>query len=115
MSNQCPMIREPVSHGRVEPSTGPNESPAKTEIPATTVSTLRRPTSCSTRSRPRTARHASATQNLFNVRVSNGILGSFLITPTGDTTLNAVAVHRIVDGEVTTMSTVDVPDALVGR
>lgn len=58
---------------------------------------------------------ASATQNLFNVRVSNGILGSFLITPTGDTTLNAVAVHRIVDGEVTTMSTVDVPDALVGR
>ena len=35
--------------------------------------------------------------------------------PTGDTTLNAVAVHRIVDGEVTTMSTVDVPDALVGR
>ncbi len=58
---------------------------------------------------------ASATQNLFNVRVSNGILGSFLITPTGDTTLNAVAVHRIVDGEVTTVSTVYVPDALVGR
>jgi DNA-binding SARP family transcriptional activator/ABC-type branched-subunit amino acid transport system substrate-binding protein len=58
---------------------------------------------------------ASATQSLFKTSVSNGILGSFLITPTGDTTLNAVTVHRIVDGEVTTMSTVDVPDALVSR
>jgi hypothetical protein len=47
--------------------------------------------------------------------VSNGILGSFWITPTGDTTLNAVAVHRIVDGKVTTSSTVVVPDALVSR
>lgn len=47
--------------------------------------------------------------------MSNGILGSFLITPTGDTTLNAVAVHRIVDGKVTTMTTVDVPDALATR
>jgi DNA-binding SARP family transcriptional activator/ABC-type branched-subunit amino acid transport system substrate-binding protein len=58
---------------------------------------------------------ASATRNLFNTSVSNGILGSFLITPTGDTTLNAIAVHRIVDGEVTTMSTVYVPDALASR
>lgn len=46
---------------------------------------------------------ASATRSLFNTRVSNGILGSFFITPTGDTTLNAVTVHRIVDGEVTTI------------
>jgi DNA-binding SARP family transcriptional activator/ABC-type branched-subunit amino acid transport system substrate-binding protein len=58
---------------------------------------------------------ASATRSLFKTRVSNGILGSFLITPSGDTTLNAVTVHRIVDGEVTTMSTVDVPDALASR
>jgi hypothetical protein len=58
---------------------------------------------------------ASATRSPFNTRVSNGIFGSFLITPTGDTTLNAVAVHRIVDGEVATMSTVDVPDALASR
>lgn len=58
---------------------------------------------------------ASATRSLFKTRVANGILGSFLITPTGDTTLNAEAVHRIVDGEVTTMSTVDVPDALASR
>jgi branched-chain amino acid transport system substrate-binding protein len=58
---------------------------------------------------------ASATRNLFKTRVSNGILGSFLITPTGDTKLNAVTVRRIVDGEVTTMSTVDVPDALASR
>jgi branched-chain amino acid transport system substrate-binding protein len=55
----------------------------------------------------------SVTQSLFKTRVSSGILGSFLITPTGDTTLNAVAVHRIVDGKVTTTSTVVVPDALV--
>ena len=58
---------------------------------------------------------ASATRSLFKTKVSNGILGSFLITPTGDTTLNAVAVHRIVDGKVTTMTTVDVPDALATR
>lgn len=58
---------------------------------------------------------ASATRSLFKTRVSNGILGSFLITPTGDTTLNAVTVHRIVGGKVTTISTVDVPDALVSR
>jgi DNA-binding SARP family transcriptional activator/ABC-type branched-subunit amino acid transport system substrate-binding protein len=58
---------------------------------------------------------ASVTQSLFKTRMSNGILGSFWITPTGDTTLNAVAVHRIVDGKVTTTSTVVVPDALVSR
>jgi SARP family transcriptional regulator, regulator of embCAB operon len=56
---------------------------------------------------------ASVTQSLFKTRVSNGVLGSFLITPTGDTTLNAVAVHRIVDAKVTTTATVVVPDALV--
>jgi hypothetical protein len=48
-------------------------------------------------------------------RLPNGILGSFLFTPTGDTTLNAVAVHRIVNGKGTTTSTVVVPDALVSR
>jgi SARP family transcriptional regulator, regulator of embCAB operon len=58
---------------------------------------------------------ASVTERLFKTRVSNGILGSFWITPTGDTTLNAVAVHQIVDGEVTTRPTVLVPDALIGR
>jgi hypothetical protein len=31
------------------------------------------------------------TNKLFATRASNGILGSFWITPTGDTTLNAVA------------------------
>jgi DNA-binding SARP family transcriptional activator/ABC-type branched-subunit amino acid transport system substrate-binding protein len=58
---------------------------------------------------------ASVTDRLFETRVSNGVLGSFWITPTGDTTLNAVEVHRIVKGKVTTTSTVLVPDALVGR
>jgi branched-chain amino acid transport system substrate-binding protein len=55
----------------------------------------------------------SVTRKLFATRVSNGILGSFWITPTGDTTLNAVAVYRVSGGEVTTYSTVIVPDTLV--
>jgi branched-chain amino acid transport system substrate-binding protein len=56
---------------------------------------------------------ASVTRNLFKTRVSNGILGSFWITPTGDTTLNTVAIYRIIGGKVTTFATVRVPDALV--
>jgi DNA-binding SARP family transcriptional activator/ABC-type branched-subunit amino acid transport system substrate-binding protein len=56
---------------------------------------------------------ASVTRNLFKTRVSNGILGSFWITPTGDTTLNTVAVYRIVGGKVKTFETVRVPDALI--
>jgi DNA-binding SARP family transcriptional activator/ABC-type branched-subunit amino acid transport system substrate-binding protein len=56
---------------------------------------------------------ASVTRNLFRTRISNGIFGSFWITPAGDTTLNAVAVHRITGGKVTRSGTVVVPDALV--
>ena len=56
----------------------------------------------------------SVRRKLFTTRVSNGILGSFWITPTGDTTLNAVAIQRIVGGEVTPLTTVVVPDALLG-
>jgi branched-chain amino acid transport system substrate-binding protein len=56
---------------------------------------------------------ASVTGNLFKTRVSNGILGSFWITPTGESTLNAVAVYQISGGKVTTFGTVVVPDALV--
>jgi branched-chain amino acid transport system substrate-binding protein len=56
---------------------------------------------------------ASVTTNLFKTSVSNGILGSFLITPTGDTTLNAVAIYRIIGGKVTTFANVVVPDTLV--
>jgi ABC-type branched-subunit amino acid transport system substrate-binding protein len=56
---------------------------------------------------------ASVTRNLFRTRISNGILGSFWITPAGDTTLNAVAVHRIIGGKGTSSGTVVVPDALV--
>lgn len=55
----------------------------------------------------------SVRRNLFTTRVANGILGSFSITPTGDTTLNAVAIYRIMGGKVTTLTTVLVPDALV--
>jgi DNA-binding SARP family transcriptional activator len=56
---------------------------------------------------------ASVTRKLFATRISNGILGSFWITPTGDTTLNAVAIYRVTGGKVTTYSTVIVPDTLV--
>jgi SARP family transcriptional regulator, regulator of embCAB operon len=56
---------------------------------------------------------ASVTKKLFATRVSNGILGSFWITPTGDTTLNAVAIYRVTGGKVTTFKTVIVPDTLV--
>jgi DNA-binding SARP family transcriptional activator/ABC-type branched-subunit amino acid transport system substrate-binding protein len=56
---------------------------------------------------------ASVTTNLFKVRISNGILGSFWITPSGDTTLNTVAIYRINRGKVRTFTTVRVPDALV--
>ena len=57
---------------------------------------------------------ASVTRRLFDYRVTNGILGSFWITPTGDTTLNAVTIHRVVGGKLTTYATIDVPDTLVG-
>jgi ABC-type branched-subunit amino acid transport system substrate-binding protein len=55
---------------------------------------------------------ASVTRKLFATRVSNGILGSFWITPTGDTTLNAVGIYRVTGGKVTTFATVIVPDTL---
>lgn len=58
---------------------------------------------------------SSVTSNLFKTQISNGILGSFGITPTGDTTLNVVAIYRIIDGKVTTYADVVVPDALLGQ
>jgi ABC-type branched-subunit amino acid transport system substrate-binding protein len=56
---------------------------------------------------------ASVTRNLFSTRISNGILGSFWITSTGDTTLNAVTIFRIAHGKVTTYDTIMVPEQLV--
>jgi branched-chain amino acid transport system substrate-binding protein len=56
---------------------------------------------------------ASVTTKLFATRVSNGILGSFWITPAGDTTLNAVGMYRVTGGKVKTYKTIVVPDALV--
>jgi branched-chain amino acid transport system substrate-binding protein len=58
---------------------------------------------------------SSVTSNLFKTQISNGILGSFGITPTGDTTLNVVAIYRIIDGKVTTFANVVVPDALLAQ
>jgi branched-chain amino acid transport system substrate-binding protein len=56
---------------------------------------------------------ASVTRRLFDPRVTNGILGSFWITPTGDTSLNAITIHRVVGGKLTTYATIVVPDTLV--
>lgn len=56
---------------------------------------------------------ASVTNKLFASRVSNGILGSFWITPTGDTTLKAIAMYRVTGGKVSSYATVKVPDSLV--
>jgi branched-chain amino acid transport system substrate-binding protein len=56
---------------------------------------------------------SSVTTNLFKTQVSNGILGSFGITSTGDTTLNVVAIYRITGGKVKTFTNVVVPDALL--
>jgi DNA-binding SARP family transcriptional activator/ABC-type branched-subunit amino acid transport system substrate-binding protein len=56
---------------------------------------------------------ASVTRKLFATRISNGILGSFWITPTGDTTLNEVTIQRVVGGKVTPYATIHVPDGLV--
>ena len=58
---------------------------------------------------------SSVTSNLFKTQTSNGILGSFGITSTGDTTLNVVAIYRIIDGKVTTFANVAVPDALLAQ
>jgi DNA-binding SARP family transcriptional activator/ABC-type branched-subunit amino acid transport system substrate-binding protein len=55
----------------------------------------------------------SVTRRLFGTRVTNGILGSFWITPTGDTSLNAITIHRVVRGKLTTYATIVVPDTLV--
>ena len=56
---------------------------------------------------------ASVARNLFSTRISNGILGTFWITSTGDTTLNAVTIFRIVRGKVTTYDTITVPENLL--
>jgi branched-chain amino acid transport system substrate-binding protein len=56
---------------------------------------------------------ASVAQNLFSTRISNGILGSFWITSTGDTTLNAITIFRIVGGKVSTYDTIMVPEDLL--
>jgi DNA-binding SARP family transcriptional activator/ABC-type branched-subunit amino acid transport system substrate-binding protein len=56
---------------------------------------------------------ASVARNLFSTRISSGILGSFWITSTGDTTLNAVIIFRIVHGQVTTYDLITVPEDLL--
>jgi DNA-binding SARP family transcriptional activator/ABC-type branched-subunit amino acid transport system substrate-binding protein len=56
---------------------------------------------------------ASVSRRLFETRITNGILGSFWITPTGDTSLNAITIHRVVGGKLKTYASIIVPDGLV--
>jgi branched-chain amino acid transport system substrate-binding protein len=56
---------------------------------------------------------AAVTSNLFTTQISNGILGSFFITATGDTTLNTISFARIHGGKVASSGAIVVPDDLV--
>jgi branched-chain amino acid transport system substrate-binding protein len=55
---------------------------------------------------------ASVTRNLFTTKITNGILGSFWITASGDTTLNAVTIYRIEGGKAVTYDMINVPEEL---
>lgn len=56
---------------------------------------------------------ASVVRNLFRTRVTNGILGSFSIGPSGDTTDSVVTIYRIVRGRTTTLAVITPPRSLV--
>jgi branched-chain amino acid transport system substrate-binding protein len=56
---------------------------------------------------------ASVTRNLFKTRVRNGLMGSFTISPEGDTTAGAVTIYRIEDGAFRTFVVITPPESLV--
>jgi branched-chain amino acid transport system substrate-binding protein len=56
---------------------------------------------------------ASVTRNLFKTRVRDGPLGSFSISPEGDTTAGAVTIYRVERGEFRTFAVITPPDRLV--
>jgi branched-chain amino acid transport system substrate-binding protein len=56
---------------------------------------------------------ASATRNLFKTRVRNGLIGSFAITPEGDTTAGAVTIYRVKRGDFRTFAVITPPSDLV--
>jgi DNA-binding SARP family transcriptional activator/ABC-type branched-subunit amino acid transport system substrate-binding protein/streptogramin lyase len=56
---------------------------------------------------------ASVTAALFTTRITNGIIGSFAITQSGDTTANVVTIYRISGDQPTTFAVIKVPENLV--
>jgi len=57
---------------------------------------------------------ASVVRELFATRVNNGILGSFAITPQGDTTARAVTIYRIKRGAFHVWQVITPPTNLTG-
>jgi hypothetical protein len=57
---------------------------------------------------------ASVVRQLFVARVHNGILGSFAITPNGDTTARAITVYRITHGRPGVWGLIEPPAGLIG-
>jgi branched-chain amino acid transport system substrate-binding protein len=56
---------------------------------------------------------ASVVGNLFRTKVTDGILGSFAIDPSGDTTASAVTIYQIVHGRTTTLAVITPSQRLV--
>jgi hypothetical protein len=53
--------------------------------------------------------------NLFDTKVTGGLLGDFSFDRFGDSTLTSIAVHRIDGARVRFERMVDVPGALLSR
>jgi branched-chain amino acid transport system substrate-binding protein len=56
---------------------------------------------------------ASVTHQLLTAKVSNGILGNFAITPTGDTTADAITIYQIRSGKPHLLTIISPPPALL--
>ena len=54
-------------------------------------------------------------ENLFDARVDDGYIGDFEIDRYGDTTLNKIAVYRIVDGRLRFQTAITPPAELLAR
>ena len=54
-------------------------------------------------------------KNLFDARVDGGYIGDFEIDRYGDTTLNKIAVYRIVDGRLRFQTAITPPAELLAR
>ncbi len=55
---------------------------------------------------------ASVTHHLLTAKMSNGILGNFAITPTGDTTADAITIYQVRNGTLRRFKVISPPPAL---